>query len=130
MAGALGLSVVILGSLDVNGQTRRQIERERQRIEKQQQKIARENARARQNRQNDRSVYNRGRVPDRSVYAGYQNGLLAGEYDRRKGKFNQSNVYRNTGVYPAQGDPTSSDYLYRQGYLEGYEDGFYGRRRY
>jgi hypothetical protein len=130
MGAVLGFSVIILGSSDVNGQTRRQIERERQRIEKEQRKIAKENARSQRNRRNDRQLYDRGRVPDRSVYAGYQNSLLAGEFDRRKGKFNQSNVYRNTGVYPAQGDPTSSDYLYRQGYLEGYEDGFYGRRRY
>jgi hypothetical protein len=56
--------------------------------------------------------------------------LLAGEYDRRKRKYNQSNVYRDTGAYPNDGDPTSSDYIYRQGYLQGYNDGYNGIRNY
>ena len=55
---------------------------------------------------------------------------MAGGYDRRKRKYNQSNVYRNTGAAPYSGDPTNYDYLYRQGYLQGYDDGYYGTRRY
>ena len=57
-------------------------------------------------------------------------GYQAGIYDRRRGKYNQSNVYRDTGSYPNEGDPTSTDYIYRQGYLAGYNDGFNGRRNY
>ncbi|PYT01951.1 MAG: hypothetical protein DMF63_03715 [Acidobacteria bacterium] len=61
---------------------------------------------------------------------GYNQGFQAGQYDRRKRKYNQSNVYRDTGAYPNDGDPTSSDYIYRQGYLQGYNDGYNGTRNY
>ena len=64
------------------------------------------------------------------MFSGYQQGFLAGQADRRKGKYNRSNVYRGTGFYPNQDDPTSADYLYRQGYLQGYEDGYHGAVRY
>ena len=131
IGGAIGLMLFFVGSSDVNGQTRRQIERERQRI-------ARENARLEQERQrsyrNDRqprvSPRLERRINNANFTNGYNYGFMAGEYDRRKRKYNQSNVYRNTGSYPNDGDPTSSDYIYRQGYLEGYEDGFNGRRNY
>ncbi len=113
---------------EANGQTRRQIERERQRIERQQQR-------------NDRERYRNGRYDNdrydshsaglnNAVSMGYQQGLIAGEWDRRKRKYNQSNVYRNTGSAPNSGDPTNYDYLYRQGYLQGYNDGYNGRRSY
>ena len=112
---------------EANGQTRRQIERERQRIERQQ--------------RNDRERYRNGRYDNdrydsrstglnNAVSMGYQQGLIAGEWDRRKRKYNQSNVYRNTGSVPNSGDPTNYDYLYRQGYLQGYNDGYNGRRSY
>jgi hypothetical protein len=109
----------------VSAQSRRELERERQRIE-------RENARYQQNRRSNRSS----RQADQrqslnpAYSSGYDYGLMAGQYDRRKGKYNQSNVYRNTGSYPNEGDPTSADYLYRQGYLQGYNDGFNGGRNY
>jgi hypothetical protein len=64
------------------------------------------------------------------VLQGYEYGLQAGRLDRSRGKFNASNVYRNTPSRPYGGDTSSADYLYRQGYLEGYEDGYNGRLRY
>jgi hypothetical protein len=87
-----------------------------------------------------RGVYdNRGSVYDNNrqrpsvsnnLSAGYQQGFMAGQNDRRRGKFNESNVYRGTGSAPYHGDPTSEDYKYRQGYLQGYNDGYYGRNNY
>lgn len=118
---AIGLTVLIVGSGDVNAQSRRDTERERQRIE-------REQRRQRQARGTERETVRR--VNNANYITGYQQGVLAGEFDRRKNKYNQSNVYRGTGSYPTSGDPTEQDYVYRQGYLEGYNDGFYGRRRY
>ncbi|HEX6124178.1 MAG TPA: hypothetical protein VFZ23_02280 [Pyrinomonadaceae bacterium] len=126
---ALGLTIAIAGNGEANAQSRREIERERQRIEREQRRIDRA-------RRNNRSYNNRsyGRVIERANSAhfdhGYSQGLLAGQYDRRKGKYNQSNVYRGTGSYPNAGDPSSTDYIYRQGYLRGYNDGFYGGRPY
>jgi hypothetical protein len=117
---------------EANGQSRRQIERERQRTERQRQRELERYQNGRYT--NDR--YDTGRSRSRSaglnnaIAMGYQQGLIAGEYDRRKRKFNQSNVYRNTGASPYSGDPTEYDYLYRQGYLQGYEDGYSGRRHY
>ena len=122
---AMGLMLLVVGSSDVNAQTRREIERERQRIERDQRRIAR------QRQQRDRGYRgSEGRIYNANYDHGYQQGMLAGQYDRRRGKYNQSNVYRGTGAYPNGGDPTSSDYIYRQGYLQGYNDGFYGRRNY
>lgn len=118
---AIGMTFLIVGSSDVNAQSRRDIERERQRIE-------REQRRNRQVRGSDRVTERR--VNNANYITGYQQGVLAGEFDRRKNKYNQSNVYRGTGSYPNSGDPTQADYVYRQGYLEGYNDGFYGRRKY
>ena len=132
IGAAIGMTILIAGSNDVSAQTRREIERERQRIEREQQRIDRQ----RRNRyRNDRDAsvsspqYQR-RIENAHFMQGYQYGIMAGEYDRRKGKYNQSNVYRDTGSYPNSGDPTNTDYMYRQGYLQGYEDGFYGRRNY
>jgi len=123
---AMGLMLLVVGSSDVNAQTRREIERERQRIEREQRRISRQ-----RQQQNDRGYRVTERRVDNANYNhGYQQGLLAGQYDRRRGKYNQSNVYRGTGAYPNGGDPTSSDYIYRQGYLQGYNDGFYGGRNY
>jgi len=118
---AIGMTFLIVGSSDVNAQSRRDIERERQRIE-------REQRRNNQVRGNNRVTERR--VNNANYITGYQQGVIAGEFDRRKKKYNQSNVYRGTGSYPNSGDPTQADYVYRQGYLEGYEDGFYGRRKY
>ena len=119
---AIGMTFLVVGSSDVNAQSRRDIERERQRIE-------REQRRNRQVRGSSNRV-TEGRVNNANYITGYQQGVLAGEFDRRKNKYNQSNVYRGSGSYPNSGDPTQADYIYRQGYLEGYNDGFYGRRRY
>lgn len=137
---ALGFAILIGAASDASGQSRRDLERERQRIEKQQQKIARQIERDRRDRM--RQEQSRGYRNDRAynggssrsalndvLYQGYQQGLIAGRADRSAGKYNRFNVYRNSGSAP-NGDPTSADYLYRQGYLEGYEDGFYGRLRY
>ena len=131
IVGAVGLVIAVAAS-DGSAQTRRDIERERQRIE-------RENARyQRDRRQQDRydrtgsgvSRRTEQRVENANYANGYEQGLMAGQYDRRKGKYNRSNVYRDSGSYPNSGDPTSSDYIYRQGYLQGYNDGFNGRRNY
>jgi hypothetical protein len=120
---AIGLMMFVVGSGEASAQNRREIERERQRIE-------REQRRNNQRRNNRGTVYTRREVSNAYFVSGYQQGLQAGEFDRRKRKYNQSNVYRNTGSAPNSGDPSSGDYIYRQGYLEGYNDGFNGRRNY
>ncbi len=127
-----GLAVFMVANVDVSAQSRRESERERQRIE-------RENARYEREQQNQNRANRNGtrvtarteqRVNNANYSNGYQQGALAGEFDRRKKKYNQSNVYRDSGTYPTQGDPTSSDYIYRQGYLQGYNDGYNGVRNY
>lgn len=142
ISAALGFAILFAAASDVNAQSRRDIERERQKIERQQQKIASQNAkherqeRIRRQRSRDYSndgQYNEGltrRSVNATLYQGYQQGLIAGQSDRRAGKYGRFNVYRNTGSAPNNGDPSSTDYLYRQGYLQGYEDGFHGRSRY
>lgn len=139
ITGFLGSLLLVAGASEANAQSRREIERERQRIERQQRRANRDVRRQqRQNRDdgyygNDRdyrngSVYN-GRYNRAALDQGYQVGYAAGQRDRGK-KYGRSNVYRNTGSYPTNGDPSSADYLHRQGYLQGYEDGYYGRRNY
>jgi hypothetical protein len=128
ITAAFAFVVIASASVETSAQSRRDIERERQRIE-------RENARYQRDRRRDRNssgVTRRTeqRVANANFAHGYEQGLLAGEYDRRKRKYNQSNVYRDTGSYPNDGDPTSSDYIYRQGYLQGYNDGYNGIRNY
>ena len=115
---------LLIGSSDVSAQSRREIERERQRIERERER----NQRAVRRSGVTRRMENR--VNNANFTNGYNYGFMAGQYDRRKNKYNQSNVYRDSGSYPNDGDPTSSDYIYRQGYLEGYNDGFNGRRNY
>jgi hypothetical protein len=112
---AIVFMLLIVGSSEVSAQSRRNSERERQRAEREQ-------------RRNDRVTERR--VTNSNYITGYQTGVLAGEFDRRKNKYNQSNVYRGSGPYRSAGDPTGQDYVYRQGYLEGYNDGFSGRRKY
>lgn len=131
IAATFGLAVLFSASSDVRAQSRREIERERQRIERENTKYRNDQRRNRNNR-TDSGVSRRTeqRVANANYTNGYQQGLLAGEYDRRKRKYNQSNVYRDTGAYPNDGDPTSSDYIYRQGYLQGYSDGYNGVRTY
>lgn len=121
---ALGFAFLVTGSSIANAQTYRDYEREQRRIEREQRRVEREWRR--DNRRND--GYNN-RYSSNVVDQGYQQGLTAGQNDRRKGKYGRSNVYRNTGSYPNMGDPSSADYLYRQGYLQGYDDGYYGRYR-
>jgi hypothetical protein len=117
------LVLLLVGSGEANAQSRREIERERQRIEREQRRYERQRG-TRVSRATENRIHN-------SAYStGYEQGLLAGEYDRRRGKYNQSNVYRGTGSAPNGGDPSSTDYVYRQGYLQGYSDGFSGRRNY
>jgi Ni/Co efflux regulator RcnB len=131
IAASVVLTIGMLGSTQANAQSRREIERQRQRIEQQ------NNARWERERQRQQRR-DRGNNDERSdryiananYTQGYQNGYLAGTSDGRKGKYNRSNVYRNTGSYPNGGDTNSIDYIYRQGYLAGYEDGFRGRRNY
>jgi len=120
---AIGLTIMIAGSSEASAQSRRQIERERQRIENEQRRV---------NRQRQDGRYNRivTRANNADFDQGYHQGIIAGQFDRRKNKYNQSNVYRGTGSAPNGGDPTSTDYIYRQGYLQGYNDGYYGGGRY
>ena len=126
MIGAIfGLVVFVAGISDVNAQSRRDIERERQRIEREERRLEKQRGR---NRQSGVGRVTERRVDNANYNTGYQQGFLAGQFDGRKRKYNQSNVYRGTGTAPNDGDPTSSDYIYRQGYLRGYEDGFHGRR--
>jgi hypothetical protein len=127
-AGVFGLAVLVATGSEVSAQSRREIERERQRIERENARYEREQRRTRTSR--GVSARTEQRVNNANYNNGYQQGLLAGEYDRRKRKYNQSNVYRGTGSYPNDGDPTSSDYIYRQGYLQGYNDGYNGVRNY
>ncbi len=131
LASAFGLAILFAASSDASAQSRREIERERQRIERENARYQQEQRRYR-NTRNSSGESRRGeqRINNANYSHGYQQGLLAGQYDRRKNKYNQSNVYRNSGAYPNEGDPTSSDYIYRQGYLQGYSDGFNGLRNY
>ena len=123
----VGLVVMLGANSNVSAQSRRELERERQRIEREN---ARQN-RQRSYRNNSQSTAQAEQRLANSTYAtGYDQGLMAGQYDRRRGKYNRSNVYRDTGAYPNGGDPTSTDYIYRQAYLQGYNDGFNGRRNY
>jgi hypothetical protein len=114
------LTFVFISSTEADAQSRRQIERERQRIEREQRRYERQRQ-GRMGRATERQINNS------TFNTGYQQGLLAGQYDRRKRKYNQSNVYRGTGSAPNSGDPSNMDYIYRQAYLQGYEDGFHGR---
>lgn len=133
MAAAVFAGVVLGSAEDVNAQTRRQIERERQRVERQNERLQRQrerNARSLGYYEDDHVRGSARAGANNAVSMGYQQGLLAGQHDRRDRKYNRFNVYRNTGSAPNSGDPTSYDYLYRQGYLAGYEDGYRGRVRY
>ena len=130
---AFAVFAVVAGtSIDASAQNRRNNERERQRIERQNERLERQRDRQRQTQYNDRNRgYNTGSNRaglNNAVNIGYQQGLLAGQSDRRARKYNRFNVYRDSGSAPNSGDPTSYDYLYRQGYLQGYEDGYHGRR--
>jgi hypothetical protein len=130
-----GMLIFVAANVDANAQSRREIERERQRIERENARYQRQRQRQQDQYRGDRNNSRVGarteqRVNNANYSNGYQQGLLAGQYDRRKRKYNQSNVYRDTGAYPNQGDPTSSDYIYRQGYLQGYNDGYNGQRNY
>jgi len=131
---AAGVFVVILmaGHSEARAQSQRDIERERQRIERENSRYQRDRQRRYRNNRNDAVVSRRTeqRINNSNYSTGYKQGFLAGEYDRRSGKYNRSNVYRDTGAYPNDGDPSSSDYIYRQGYLEGYDAGFHGTRNY
>src|SRR5687768_10986779 len=117
------LGVVILGSAnDAGAQTRRQIERERERAERQYERSQKRREREVRSRGSyDDRYTSRGSTPttragsNNAVSLGYQQGLLAGQTDRRDRKYNRFNVYRNSGSAPNSGDPTSYDYLYRQG---------------
>lgn len=120
---------------DASAQSRRDIERDRERYERQQREYERQNRRQNRNRnrrQAEDDTYFPGTRGGMSANTrqGYEQGLIAGQNDARKRKYNRSNVYRNTGSYPNNGDPTSADYVYRQAYLRGYEDGYNGRRQY
>jgi len=132
LAAGLGMVILIAGNSEVKAQSRRDIERERQRIERENARYQREVRRRNSDRRNSAVTNARTeqRVMNANYISGYQQGILAGESDRRKGKYNRSNVYRDTGSYPNEGDPTSYDYMYRQGYLQGYNDGFNGIRNY
>jgi flagellar biosynthesis/type III secretory pathway protein FliH len=132
---ALALAFFAASSTAVSAQSRRDWEREQKRYAKEQRQAERERARERSRRDSIRDRYgniydNRNVYSNQAMRSGYEQGYLAGEYDRRKRKYGQSNVYRSSGgIYPNQGDPSSTDYYYRQGYLQGYEDGYGGRYR-
>ena len=132
VAAGFALVVLLTANADVSAQSRREIERERERIERQDARYERERQRYNRNDRTQSGVSRRTeqRIANANYTNGYRQGLLAGQFDRRKRKYNQSNVYRDTGSYPNEGDPTSSDYIYRQGYLAGYNDGYNGVRNY
>ena len=127
VALVIGVSALLFSAVDTNAQSRREIERER---ERQSSRYYRQQ----QRRDNDFQSRNQGmtrRDVNILLLQGYENGLQAGRYDRGRGKFNASNVYRGSGSGPNPAvDTSSADYLYRKGYLEGYEDGYSGRKRY
>jgi len=127
-----GMVVMLAASSDVSAQSRREIERERQRIERENARYERDRQRGNRNYRNDNRATRRSEqsTAHPSYSMGYDQGFQAGQFDRRKGKYNRSNVYRDTGAYPNAGDPTSTDYIYRQGYLQGYNEGFNGIRNY
>jgi len=152
---ALGLVAIFGASVSVDAQTSRNEPRQEQRrIRRQQERIERQRAvqeaelirESQQRQRNNRDqggvvvLNNRGnnRVNERAygtneavraaVNAGYQQGLNAGQRDRSRNKYNQSNVYRGTSPNPD--DINQYEYNYRQGFLEGYEDGYRGQRRY
>ncbi|MBA2334294.1 MAG: hypothetical protein ACR2M8_12390 [Pyrinomonadaceae bacterium] len=149
---ALVFAAVLGTSIDVSGQTSRQerrIKRQQERIEKQREKLEAQRIREAQLRQrNNRGqdgvvvLNNRGnnRVNERAygtseavraaVKAGYQQGFNAGQRDRSRNKYNQSNVYRGTSPNPNPDDINQYEYNYRLGFLEGYEEGYRGRRQY
>ena len=130
----IGTALVIMligATADVSAQSRREMERQRQRMARENARYERERQQGyRSSRSSDVSRRTEQRISNANYASGYQQGLQAGQFDRRKGKYNNSNVYRDTGSYPNNGDPTSSDYIYRQGYLQGYSDGFNGIRNY
>jgi hypothetical protein len=156
----LGFALLAGSALEVDAQSPREIQRQREAREaaeyqqrvyqqqqreyrRQQQRNARRNSRNQDRYGRDQYYGGQQSVEELSYFPGtprqamnatlrqgYSQGLMAGQFDARKKKYNQSNVYRNTGSRPNSGDPSGADYLYRQGYLEGYEDGYYGRRRY
>jgi hypothetical protein len=134
---SIALIMVAGLATDASAQSRREIERDRERYERQQREYERQNRRQGRNRnrrqaENDITYFpgSRRQAMNANAQQGYDQGLIAGQYDARKKKYNNSNVYRNTGVYPNSGDPSAPDYAYRQGYLQGYEDGYHGRRNY
>ena len=121
---SIALSVVLLGSSDTQAQqSRSDRERELRRIQ--------QNARMerqRTTRMTRQQTNTRRQIANAYFEGGYEQGYKAGISDARRRAYNRSNVYRGTGSAPNLGDPTSSDYIYRQGYLAGYEDGYHGRR--
>jgi hypothetical protein len=130
--GMFASLVIVLAGTDASAQSRRDIERERQRIQRQNERYDRTRQRTYRNDGLNSGSGRRTeqRTTNTNYAAGYDQGFQAGQMDRRKGKYNRSNVYRDTGAYPNEGDPTSNDYVYRRGYLQGYNDGFNGIRNY
>jgi len=152
---ALGLAAVFGTSVSADAQTTRQqrqerriqrqerIERQRAMQEAQQIRAARQrqrnngdagggvivlNNRGNNNRNRNDRLYGSSEAVRAAVNAGYQQGIIAGQRDRSRNKYNQSNVYRGTSQRPD--DINQYEYNYRQGFLEGYEDGYNGRRQY
>ena len=130
IAGAIGIMIMIAGSSNADAQSRREIERERQRVERENARYQRERQRQYQQGRSTGDRLSQRQIININFTHGYDNGYLAGTNDRRRGKYNRSNVYRDTPTGPFEGDPTNIDYIYRQGYLAGYNDGFNGRRNY
>ena len=130
IAVAVGITIAFVGSSSADAQSRREIERERQRIERENARYQRERQRQYQQGRSTGDRLTRRQITNINFQHGYDNGYLAGTNDRRRGKYNRSNVYRDTPPGPFEGDPTNIDYIYRQGYLAGYNDGFSGRRNF
>ncbi|MFA6985319.1 MAG: hypothetical protein WC213_03840 [Arenimonas sp.] len=66
---------------------------------------------------------------------GYQEGYWAGRADREDGwRFNYRTLYpyrdANYGYYGFYVSQFEYNYYFREGFRRGYEDGYYGRRRY
>jgi flagellar biosynthesis/type III secretory pathway protein FliH len=115
--------------------------KQQQKVIKQQQKYARQQQRA----QNDRyRVYRNGQYYNtdnrgaellrQAVRNGYEQGVRAGQADRRGrrgGQWNNNSMYRS-GNYGYQSYVNSSQYQYyfRQGFERGYQDGYNSRQQY
>ena len=82
--------VILISSGEVNAQSRREIERERQRIERENARYQREQERRYRNNGSGVSRRLEQRAANANFISGYNQGFQAGQFDRRKRKYNNS----------------------------------------